>query len=71
MGYGAWGMGHPFSARRYANGFAQGKWGLGIGKQELKNWSFNLIDEALISMNKVLKFIDKPPIFVSNAPCPI
>ncbi|MEH1827798.1 MAG: 2-succinylbenzoate--CoA ligase [Nostoc sp.] len=25
------GMGHPFSARRYANGFAQGKWAWGMG----------------------------------------
>jgi hypothetical protein len=48
-----------------------GHGGLGIGKQEVKNWSFRLIDEALISIDKVLRFIDKPPIFVSNAPCPI
>jgi hypothetical protein len=26
-------IGHPFSARRYANGSAQGKWALGIVKE--------------------------------------
>ncbi len=30
--YWALGIGHPFSARRYANGFAQGKWALGMGR---------------------------------------